>query len=107
MAQRTLVQLIDDLDGTEADETVAFGLDGADYVIDLTTEHAEDLRARLGEYAAHARRASGGSRRRSTEGRPSELSEDRAAVRDWARERGYEVADRGRISQAYRAVRGR
>ena len=97
MAQHTLVQLIDDLDGSDADETVSFGLDGQDYVIDLTTEHAEDLRTRLGEYAAHARRARGGNNRRRTAGGPSARAEDRTAVRDWAREQSYEVAESGRI----------
>jgi len=36
MAQKTIVSLIDDLSGEEADETVRFGLDGAQYEIDLS-----------------------------------------------------------------------
>lgn len=98
MAQRTFVQLIDDLDGSEADETVSFALDGQDYVIDLTAKHAEDLRARISEFAGHARRTNKGSRR-TTSPQVSRTA-DRAAVRDWAREQGHDVAPRGRISQA-------
>jgi Lsr2 len=45
MAQKTVVSLIDDLDGeSEADETVEYALDGVTYEIDLTNEHAETLR---------------------------------------------------------------
>jgi hypothetical protein len=35
MAQRTVVSLVDDLDGTEANETVEYALDGVIYEIDL------------------------------------------------------------------------
>ena len=41
MAQRVQTLLIDDLDGGEAEGTVRFGLDGAEYEIDLSAEHAE------------------------------------------------------------------
>lgn len=49
------VQLIDDLDGTPATETVRFGLDGRDYLVDLNTEHAQRLRNAVGPFAAFAR----------------------------------------------------
>ena len=44
MASRTTVTLVDDLDGTEAEQTVSFGLEGVDYEIDLSSAHAEALR---------------------------------------------------------------
>lgn len=49
MAQKTIVQLIDDLDGTSNGdiETVVFGLDGVSYEIDLNDDHAGELRERL------------------------------------------------------------
>jgi hypothetical protein len=47
MAQKVLVSLVDDLDGTEAEGTVEFGLDGVSYQIDLSTDNAEELRDAL------------------------------------------------------------
>jgi len=66
MAQRVNVVLVDDIDGSEAVETVSFGLDGVQYEIDLSTGNADKLRAVLSLYVGHARRA--GGRKRS--GRP-------------------------------------
>src|ERR1700749_2351134 len=58
MAQKGQVLLVDDLDGSEATETVAFGLDGASYEIDLSTGNAGKLRKELASYVEHARKAS-------------------------------------------------
>ncbi|MCM3662005.1 Lsr2 family protein [Georgenia satyanarayanai] len=100
MVQKVMVTLIDDVDGTPADETVLFSLDGVNYEIDLTTDNAAKLRDALAPWVGHARRAggrrtSGGarSRRRSSAGGSS----DAAKVREWARANGYTVSDRGRI----------
>ena len=41
MAQKVQTLFIDDIDGSAAEGTVRFGLDGADYEIDLNTEHAQ------------------------------------------------------------------
>ena len=57
MAQKVQVLLVDDLDGSEATETVAFGLDGASYEIDLSTGNAGKLRKELAHYVEHARKA--------------------------------------------------
>src|SRR3954452_98336 len=63
MAQRTVIRLVDDLDDTEivdgAGETVSFALDGRRYEIDLTNEHADELRAALDRYVAAARKVGG------------------------------------------------
>lgn len=108
MAQQTYVQLVDDLDGTEIvdgeGETVAFGLDGVQYEIDLTEDNAAQLRADLDAYIKAGRRVSG---RRSSRG-PSASSPRRGArtdreqlqaMRQWGRANGYNVSDRGRVSQ--------
>ena len=50
MAQKVQTLLIDDLDGSDAEGTVFFGLDGRQYEIDLSTDHAKDLRAALARY---------------------------------------------------------
>ena len=93
MAQKTIVRLLDDLDGSEADETISFMLDGTQYEIDLSTAHASTLRAGLAPFVASARKT-GGRRaaRGASRGRraPSE-------VREWAKEQGIEVSERGRI----------
>ncbi len=104
MAQIREIRLIDDLDGKEADETVAFGLDGKNFEIDLSTNNAGKLRELLASYVAAARRS--GGRRRSggtatatapPTRRPSIDREQNQAIREWARKRGMKVSDRGRI----------
>ncbi len=66
MAQKVQTLLIDDLDGGEAESTVRFGLDGTEYEIDLSAEHAEALRKALGPYVNAARRTPGSAARRPT-----------------------------------------
>ncbi|SFP72312.1 Lsr2 protein [Amycolatopsis arida] len=110
MAQKVVVELIDDIDGTEAAETVEFGLDGVTYQIDLSEENAEELREALAQYIEHARRA--GGRKRAAGGRNGQRTpidrEQNQAIRAWARENGYEISDRGRIPsevvEAYHAA---
>ncbi|QWC86112.1 Lsr2 family protein [Nocardioidaceae bacterium] len=99
MAQKVNIVLVDDLDQSEADETVKFGLDGTDYEMDLTTEHAEELREKLAPYVAHARKAEGG-RRRSARSSSTAASSGPSAkeIREWARENGWEVPERGRVA---------
>lgn len=103
MAQKTVVTKTDDIDGSEATETVVFGLDGATYEIDLNDVHAEDLREVLAPFVAVARRAG-----RPAAGRPSRLPAapkqrssgdvDPKAVRAWAAANGVGVNARGRLS---------
>jgi len=106
MAQRVNIILVDDIDGSDATETVTFGLDGTSYEIDLNDSNAAALREALSGYVGHARKVSGGRRGRRTSS--SSSSGNTKAVRDWARANGYEVSDRGRISadiqQAYDAA---
>ena len=97
MAQKTVVELVDDLDGGEADETVTFALDGVNFMIDLSSENANRLRDTLAEYVGHARRTdrrNGRTAVRRGDGKP-----DTQAIREWARSQGESVAERGRISQ--------
>lgn len=97
MATRTVIELIDDLDGSEASETVRFGLDGTDYEIDLATRNAEELRGALTRFVEAARRQS--TTRRSTgAAKPAGSGVDTKAVRRWAAENGVQVNTRGRIA---------
>jgi hypothetical protein len=103
MAQKVTVTLVDDMDGTQAEETLEFGLDGAAYQIDLSGDNAERLREALADFVDHARRAGGRKRAagRPAVGRaPRPASADREqnqAIREWARKQGMKVSDRGRI----------
>ncbi|GGM83637.1 Lsr2 family protein [Longimycelium tulufanense] len=103
MAQKVTVQLIDDLDGGTAAETVTFALDGVTYEIDLSETNAGILREALAEFVAAARRAGGtangtGRRRPSSTITPPARREELQAIREWARAHGHTVSDRGRIS---------
>lgn len=99
MAQKVIHHLVDDLDGSEADETVPFALDGVEYQIDLTSDHATELRERLAAYVEHARRTGGRLRPRGTSATAkSGNGPDPSAVREWARKQGMTVSDRGRIA---------
>lgn len=102
MAQKVQVQLIDDIDGAPADETVTFALDGITYEIDLTDAHAKALRESFAEWVGHARRAGGRRTTAKRAGGARTSSSDAGKIRDWARENGYEVSERGRISAEIR-----
>lgn len=105
MAQKTIVRLIDDLDETEAEETVNFGLDGTSYEIDLSAPNAAKLRDALATYVANARKSGrssspAASRPASSTRRPRAARGDREqtqAIREWARSHGHKVGDKGRI----------
>lgn len=102
MAQRVQVVLEDDIDGSEAAETVEFALDGVTYEIDLSDKHAASLRDDLASWIGHARR-SGGRRQTRRRGNGSATSsEDLSKIREWGRANGYQVSDRGRVSQEVR-----
>ncbi|MDN5685304.1 MAG: Lsr2 family protein [Brachybacterium sp.] len=100
MARKTYVELVDDLEGGTAAETVSFAVDGVAYEIDLSEDNARKLREELDGWVAKARRV-GGRRSRGTGSRAGS-SNDSARIREWARSAGYEVPDRGRISGTIR-----
>jgi hypothetical protein len=98
MAQKVQTLFIDDLDGSQADGTVRFELDGTDYEIDLNAEHAQQLRDAPARYVGAARRISGSSRRPSRTGRrPQANGLNITEVREWAKAQGIDVKDRGRV----------
>ena len=101
MVQRVITERFDDLDGSPAVETVRFGYAGRDYEIDLNEEHAAALDEALAPYLEHARRANGVQprQRRARKGEESHRGpEELRAIRQWAREQGLKVSDRGRIA---------
>lgn len=108
MAQKVTVSLVDDLDGSEATETVTFGLDGNTYEVDLSERNAKELRDGLAHFVAVARKSSKGSARRSRSA--SAGPSISAQVREWAVQNGHDVPSRGRIPtavmEAYRETHG-
>ena len=99
MAQHVNVVLVDDLDGSLADETVTFALDGANYEIDLTAENADRLREGFQEWLQSARRVSGSRKRGNrTATKQSAVGASNSTIREWARATGHEVSERGRIT---------
>lgn len=101
MAQRKIILLEDDLDGGEADETIQFSLDGTSYEIDLSASNATKLRESLEKYVKSGRKTSG---RAAAKQRGRAASVGRAAssgntqkIREWARENGFSISDRGRV----------
>ncbi|GAA3819062.1 Lsr2 family protein [Streptomyces phyllanthi] len=93
MAQRVVVTLFDDIDGSEAAETIAFGLDGKSYEIDLNQANAKELREALAPYVE-------AGRKRSKSGKTyqqTDVAPDPAAVRAWAQSHKMDVPARGRI----------
>lgn len=130
MAQQVLVQLVDDVDGSEATQTVRFGLDGISYEIDVNDSHAEELRSAVDKFALAGRKTRGGSGKsvvhrhrqqnapkRVDTPRPAPVVEDEevlpppratqgpadnATIRSWAGSNGIAVPKRGRIPQKIR-----
>jgi Lsr2 len=114
VAQKTVVTLVDDVDGTEDEniETVRFSVNGVSWEMDLNPDNLTIWNKKIGFYIEHARRAEGirgrgravaasnghGRSKRSTAGR-----ERSADIRAWAKENGHNVSERGRIPAAIEA----
>jgi hypothetical protein len=108
VAQKTIVKMYDDLDGSEIDaegKSVSFSFEGASYEIDLSSKNVEKMRDDLRVYIEKARKVSGRSRG-SAKAEPAPV--DTKAVRAWAEQQGMEVSARGRLStellEQYRAA---
>lgn len=99
MAQKVVVQLIDDLDGTPIDDnggTVSFSLEGVNYEIELTDGNRDRFREVLAPYIRAGRKASSGPARRGAR-RASSGQSEAGAIREWAKANGFEVSERGRV----------
>jgi hypothetical protein len=114
MAERIVRQLIDDLDGSEiaedGGERVEFSVRGVAYQIDLSTANAAKFDKALKPFVAGALKVRGnrGGRGKAVRGSGSASSKQLAAIREWARQNGHQVSDRGRIKaevvQAFEAA---
>ena len=103
MASVTKVELVDDMDGGPADETVTFGLDGTQFEIDLAENKAGILRDILSDYVEAGRKvgklgaAPTATQRRSNGSGVRQSREQTQAIREWGKANGYTISDRGRI----------
>jgi len=93
MATKVLTTLQDDIDGSDATQTIRFGLDGIEYDIDLSDRNANRLRNSLSEFIARGRKVGGRRVRKSA----AASHTDTKAIRQWAEAHGIEVSARGRI----------
>jgi hypothetical protein len=93
MTSKVIVLLEDDLDGTKADETIEFGIDGTSYAIDLSDANAKKLRGALDGYVSKARKVSG----KRSSSRKASSPVDTKAIRVWAASNGIELSTRGRV----------
>lgn len=96
MSQRVI--LVDDLDESEAQQTVSFGFDGKHYEIDLSDKNAAALRKAFEKYVAAARSV----RTSPTTGKrllQQPTGPDPRAVRAWAQANGIEVNRLGKVPQ--------
>jgi hypothetical protein len=105
MAKRVIHELLDDIDGKPADESLTFALDGVQYEIDLSKKNAAKLRGAIAPFiSAGTKLGRAGviaSRGREPRGRGTARSdrEQNRAIREWAQSNGIDVSDRGRIKQ--------
>jgi hypothetical protein len=110
MATRTRQELVDDIDGSDAVETIAFAYDGVQYEIDVNETHAKEVRTDLDKWAALARRVGGRKTSGSRAASNGHNKRDTVAMRVWALDNGFEVSKRGRIPRevedAYNAAKG-
>jgi hypothetical protein len=100
VAQKVEVTLVDDLDGGAADETVTFAIDGTSYEIDLSGKNAQKLRDAVTPFLGAARkvgRVSGRGGRGRSGGSATVDREQNQAIREWAKKKGLNVSERGRI----------
>lgn len=94
MARKTIVEWVDDIDGSVASETVTFAIDGSRYEIDLSEKNAEKLRGLMGAWIDASRRS---TNRRARESRRKVDSAEATEARKWARDNGFDVGPRGRL----------
>lgn len=103
MSREVSVNLVDDLSGGPADETVEYSINGTKYEIDLNASNIKKFNNALSRYVTASRKVSGGKPRKTApKARRSarRVASDPSMVRAWAAAEGYEVAARGKISQA-------
>jgi hypothetical protein len=110
VAKQTVVNVVDDLDGSGGAHPYTFGWEGKTYEIDLVDPNAQKLEEALQPFIDVSRPVGGRASTRTRQAPVRASRQDNAAIRAWAKERGHQVSDRGRISRtvvdAYHAEQG-
>lgn len=97
--KKTQIVLVDDIDGTEAVDTISFSYEGINYEIDLNEEHIQEFTGSISKWIEAARRVGGRQAKRGKNGRGRGASASKAGlIREWAQGQGIAVNERGRIS---------
>ncbi|HXT45877.1 MAG TPA: Lsr2 family protein [Pseudonocardiaceae bacterium] len=105
MAQKVIREFVDDIDGSLAERTLSFAVDGVSYEIDLSAQHIAEFKSAIGGFIESARKVKGGSGSRARSaghGSGGQSREQTRAVREWARQHGHNVSERGRIPASIR-----
>lgn len=104
MAQKVRVRLVDDLDGSEARETVSFALDGRPREIELSHENAAKFRRLMEPYMERSRpaRPTNLAAKCTPPLTQAALREEGVAIRAWAEEHHLPVNPLGRIPELTR-----
>ncbi|MFF8848310.1 Lsr2 family protein [Streptomyces sp. NPDC015127] len=105
MAQKIITVYTDDLTGEESAEaaTHAFSLDGVAYEVDLGPDNYDKLLDALAPFMK-AGRKTGRLKGGVSTPRKANRTQDTAQIREWARENGYDVSERGRVPAAIRSA---
>lgn len=109
MARKVQVLLVDDIDDSAAARNITFSIEGDHYEIDLAQANIDRLHKALEPFIAAARKVKRPGRTRgSSSSRSGRRGVEPAVIRQWAKEQGMEVSERGRVSkevlQAYEAA---
>jgi hypothetical protein len=99
VAQKVIVELIDDLDGEPIDfggETISFAVNGVEYTIDLNDKNATEFHRKMDYYIRHATKV--GGRQAARVAKPAADGPSIPEIREWATRNGYTVSTRGRIA---------
>jgi hypothetical protein len=103
MAQKVIREFVDDIDGSPAERTFTFTVDGTHYEIDLSSENIKEFNDAIAGFVESARKVKAGGNGHRTRKVSSAISgsgrsrEQTQAVREWARRQGHSINDRGRI----------
>lgn len=99
MAQKITREFVDDIDGSPAERTFSFAVDGVSYEIDLSTQNIAEFKSAIGGFIESARKVKGSSSRAHSAGGGGgrQSREQTRAVREWARQHGHSISERGRI----------
>jgi hypothetical protein len=92
VASRTITLLQDDIDGSEATQTVRFAIDGTEYEIDLSERNVNRFRESIAEFVGRARKVSGWRGRKAASSLGADLSKA-GGMREWLMEHGYDVSE--------------